>query len=112
MKKNQEGSDVTKVNGNSEDDVMQDEDWFRLGATTDCINVHTCMSVDYERAICGVKWKLHAGGTNCGCDNDEAESEPVPRFTEAFCAFEKMKAVTYDYNITIRDQANVFSIER
>jgi hypothetical protein len=31
VKKSQEGSYMTEVNGNGEDDVTQDEDWVRLG---------------------------------------------------------------------------------
>jgi hypothetical protein len=34
MKKNQEWSNVTEVDGSGENDVTQDEDWIWLGAST------------------------------------------------------------------------------
>jgi hypothetical protein len=44
--------------------------------------------------------------------DNEAESEPVPSFTEALHALESMRAFTYAHNITKRDQANIVNIER
>jgi hypothetical protein len=54
MKKNQERSDTMKVDGSSEDDVMQDEDWVQLGASTACVDFDAYMSVDQELMTCGV----------------------------------------------------------
>jgi hypothetical protein len=54
MKKNQEGSDVTEVNESGEDDVTQDEDWVRLGASTAGVNFDAYVSVDQELATCGL----------------------------------------------------------
>jgi hypothetical protein len=42
-----------------------------------------------------------------GGDENEAESEPVPSFTEALRAFESVRAFMYAHDITERDQANV-----
>jgi hypothetical protein len=58
VKKNQEVSDVTEVNGSSEDDVMQNEDWVRLGASTTGVDFDAYVSVDQElmHVVCCV-WK-------------------------------------------------------
>jgi hypothetical protein len=47
-----------------------------------------------------------------GQGGDEAESEPVPSFTEALCASESMRAFMYAHDTTKRDQANIINIER
>jgi hypothetical protein len=54
MEKNEEGSDVTEIDGSGEDDGPQDEDWVRLGASTAGVNFDTYMSVDQELLTCGV----------------------------------------------------------
>jgi hypothetical protein len=54
VKKNQEGSDVMEVSGSGEDDITQDEDWVRLGASTAGVEFDAYMSVDQELAMCGV----------------------------------------------------------
>jgi hypothetical protein len=62
VKKNEEGSDVTEIDGSGEDDGAQDEDWVRLGASTAGMNFEAYMSVDQELATCGVlcveSWEL------------------------------------------------------
>jgi hypothetical protein len=72
MKKNQEGSDVMEVDGSGKEEVTQDEDWVRLGASTTGLESDTYVSVDQELVTCGVlcmgemcggKWKLRGGGT-------------------------------------------------
>jgi hypothetical protein len=42
-------------------------------------------------------------GQGDGGDDDEAEPEAVPSFTEALCAFESMRAFMYAHGITERD---------
>jgi hypothetical protein len=102
VKKNQEGSDVTEVDRNGEDDVTQDEDWIQLGASTIGMDFEAYMSVDQELTTCGVLCMeeicgvvgsgscVEEGLGDCGHD-DEAESEPVPSFMEALHAFESMR---------------------
>jgi hypothetical protein len=121
--KNQEGSDVTKVDRNGEDNVTQAEDWVWLGASTTGVDFDAYMSVDKELLMCGVLCIEEmcgvVGSGSCvekgqgdGGDDDEAESEPVPSFTEALRVFESMRAFTYVHDVTERDQANTVNIER
>jgi hypothetical protein len=51
------------------------------------------------------------GDGNSG-DDDEAESELVQRFTQAFNTFESMRASIYAHDITKRDQETIVNIER
>jgi hypothetical protein len=44
-------------------------------------------------------------------DDDEAEPEPVPSFTEALRAFESMRVSMHAHDITKRDQANIVNIK-
>jgi hypothetical protein len=89
MKKNQEGSDVTEVDGSGEDEVMQYEDWVRLEASTAGVNFDTYMSVDQELQTCGelcMEEMCVVGSGRCveegqgdgggNGDDDEAESQP------------------------------------
>jgi hypothetical protein len=83
------------------------------------------VSVDQELAMCGVlcveEMCGELGSGNCveevqgggggGGGDDEAQSEPVPSFTEAFCAFQSMRVFMYDHDITERDQVNIINIE-
>jgi hypothetical protein len=79
--------------------------------------------VDQELATCGVLCVEEmcgaVGSGSCveegqgdGGGDDEAESEPVPSFTEALRAFESVRAFIYAHDITERDQANTVNIER
>jgi hypothetical protein len=76
MKKKKEGSDMMEVNRSGEDNVMQDEDWVRLGASTTGVDFDAYMSVDQQLATCGV-----VGSGSCveerpgdgGGDDDEAK---------------------------------------
>jgi hypothetical protein len=127
VKKNQEGSEVTEVDGSGEDDVTQDEDWVWLGASTAGVDLDACVSVDQELATCGVLCMEEMcgvvgsgscveegqgdGGGGGGGDDDEAESEPVPSFREALYVFESVRAFMYAHNITKRDQVNIVNIE-
>jgi hypothetical protein len=54
---------------------------------------------------------VEEGQGDGGGDEDEAKSEPVPRFTDALRAFESMRAFMYAHNITERDQANTVNTE-
>jgi hypothetical protein len=117
-------SDVTEINGSGEDDIMQDEDWVWLGASTAGIDFDAYMSVDQELASCGALCMEEmcrvVGSGSCveegqgdgGDDDNEAESELVPSFTEALRTFESMRAFMYAHNIANRDQANIINIER
>jgi hypothetical protein len=79
------------------------------------IREHAYVSVDQELATCGVlcveEMCGELGSGSCveevrggsGDDDNEAESEPVPSFTEALCAFESMRASMYAHIITERD---------
>jgi hypothetical protein len=103
VKKNQEGSDVMVVDRSGEDDIMQDEDWIQLGASTIGMDIEAYMSVDQQLTTCGVLCKEEmCGVVGCGScvevglgngvdDDDEAESKPVPSFTEALHAFESVR---------------------
>jgi hypothetical protein len=55
---------------------------------------------------------VEEGQGDSGGDEDEAESKPVPSFTEALHVFESMRAFMYAHNITKRDQENYVNIER
>jgi hypothetical protein len=68
MKKNQEGSDVTKVDGSGEDDITQDEGWVGLGASTPCVDfgvmclwtrsLQHLVCCEWKKCVvwCGVVW--------------------------------------------------------
>jgi hypothetical protein len=62
MKKNQEGSDVTEVDGSGDDDVLQDEAWVWLGASSTGVDFDAYVSVDQELTMCGVLCR----GEMCG----------------------------------------------
>jgi hypothetical protein len=110
LKKNQEGSDVTEVDGSDEDDVTQDEDWVRLGTSTTGVDFDAYVSVEQELAMCGNC--VEEGQSDGGYDDNEAASEPVPSFTEALHVFESMRVFMYAHDITKRDQVNIVNIER
>jgi hypothetical protein len=121
VKKNQDGSDMTEVDGSGEDDITRDEDWVQQRASTTGMDFDAYMSVDQELTTCGVLCMEGmcgvVGSESCveegegdGGD-DEAESEPVLSFMEALHAFESMRALMYAHNITKRDQANIVNIE-
>jgi hypothetical protein len=115
MKKNQEGSDMTEVNGSAED-VTQDEDWGQ--AQLVWTSMSTCLwtrSSLHMEEMCGVVGSgscVEEGQGDGGVDNREAESKPVPSFLEALHAFESMRAFMYVHDITKRDQVNIVNIER
>jgi hypothetical protein len=78
VKKNEERSDVTEINGSGEDDSKQDKDWFRLGACTAGVNFDAYVSADMQLEAYGQLGsgsyvdKVESGG---GGDNDD-EAEP------------------------------------
>jgi hypothetical protein len=110
-----------EVNGSGDDNVMQDKDWVRLGASTAGMDFDTYMSVDQELGTCGVlRMEEMCGAVRSGScmkegqgdGGDEAKSTPVQRFTEALHAFESMTVFMYGHNITKIEQANIVNTER
>jgi hypothetical protein len=82
------------------------------------IREHAYVSVDQELVTCGELGSVScmeevqgSGGGGGGDGGDEAETETVPNFTKALCAFESMRAFMYAHDITKRDQANIVNIE-
>jgi hypothetical protein len=119
VKKNEQGSDVTEIDGSGEDDGTKDEDWVRLGACIAGVNFDAYVSVDQELATCGVlcveEMCGELGSGSCVEEvqggGDEAEPEPVPSFKEALHGFESMRAFMCAHDITERNQANIVNIE-
>jgi hypothetical protein len=63
------------------------------------------MSVDQELSACVVgSGSCVEEGQGYGGDDDEAESEPVPSFTEALHAFESVRAFIHAHDITKETQ--------
>jgi hypothetical protein len=72
------------------------------------VDFDTYMPVDQKLAMCGMLCMEEmcsvVGSGSCmeegQGDGDEAESEPVPSFTEALYAFESVRVFIYAHDIT------------
>jgi hypothetical protein len=109
-------SDMTEVDKSGED-VTQDENLVRLGASTTGVDFDAYVSVDQELVMCGMLCMEEM----CGVVWWEVEvvwrrgkvmvMTMKPSFMEALSAFESMRAFMYAHYSTIRDQVNI-NIER
>jgi hypothetical protein len=116
MKKNQERSDVTEVDGSGEDAITQDEAWVWLGASTAGVDFDTYVSVDKELTTCGVLCMeemcgvvgsgscMEEGQGDGGGDDDEAEFHG-----STSCV--SVNAFMYAH-VTKIDQVNIVNTER